>query len=141
MKLTNDQLEGAAYIFEKAHGNRKTDYEEEMIMASSLTDLSPGDLEKVIVDGLNTGVYEDSFERVSAYWALSKRFNKDLIPAFKNWLKKELVLADPRTVYQLLIALGNIGEPVFNPDREGGSSVMETELNLRDATDYLTKSN
>ena len=28
MKLTNDQFEASAYIFEKANGNKKTEYEE-----------------------------------------------------------------------------------------------------------------
>lgn len=48
---------------------------------------------------------------------------------------------NPNAVYQLLIALGNMGEPVFNKDREGGSAIYETELNLKDAREYLRKEN
>lgn len=34
MKLTNDQFEACAYIFEKANGNKNSDYEEKVIAKS-----------------------------------------------------------------------------------------------------------
>ena len=139
MKFTNDQFEEVAYIFEKENGNNHANYEKRIIGKSDLTSFNPTDLERIIVDGLENEVYDDSTDRISAYWALSKRFNRNLTPSFKIWLQKEFDLHNQQAVYQLLIALGNMGEPVFNPDREGGTASWETELNMRDAKEYLIK--
>ena len=139
MKLTNDEFEAVVYIFEKDNGNVKTDYEDQIISKSGLSDFDPVALEKIIVDGLNKGVYSGRTNRISAYWALGKRFNRELIPVFRKWLKQELHYNDPYAVYQLLITLGNMEEPTFNPDRDGSSAYSETQLNMRDAADYLKK--
>tara|TARA_R110002051_G_scaffold322862_1_gene414714 strand:- start:1226 stop:1651 length:426 start_codon:yes stop_codon:yes gene_type:complete len=137
MKLTNNQFEAVAYIFEKANGNVMSEYEEEIISESGLSQLEPVTLEKIIVDGLNNGIYTEKADRISGYWVLGKRFNIDLIPFFRKWLKSELDLNESHTVYQLLISLGNMEEQVFSPDRKGSSSFNETELNLKYAKDYL----
>jgi hypothetical protein len=139
MKLTNDQFDALAYIFEKENGNKKSDYEKKIISESGLADFEPELLERNVVDGLENGIYDGSTDRISAYWALGKRFNRNLIPSFQKWLQKEFDLNDSQAVYQLLISLGNMEEPVFNPDRKGGSASYETELNMRDAGDYLNK--
>ena len=95
MKLTNDQFEAVAYIFERANGNKKSEYEEKVIAESGLNNLKPFELETQIINGINNGLYSDSKERISAYWTLSKI------------------------------------------DRNGSSAFNETELNLRDAENYL----
>lgn len=136
MKLTNDQFEASAYIFEKTNGNKKTEYEEKIITESGLTELKPNELKNQIVNGLNSGIYSDLKERISAYWTLSKVHDTNLIPEFRNWLKTEFEKHEPLAVYQLMIALGNLEEPVFNKNRTG-SAFNETELNLRDAENYL----
>ena len=136
MKLTNNQFEASAYIFEKANGNKKTEYEEKLIAESGLTELKPNDLKTQIIKGLNNGLYSDSKERISAYWTLSKVHDKNLISDFRKWLKIEFEKKEPLAVYQLMIALGNLEEPVFNKNRTG-SAFNETELNLRDTEDYL----
>ena len=82
---------------------------------------------------------EDEGSRAVAYWALSKRYDKALIPDFKNWLKIELASKDKTAVYQILIALDNVDEPVFGKDRDGGYAAHETTLNIRDAENYLKK--
>ena len=139
MKLTNDQFEALAYIFERENGNDKSKYESEVIADSGIAQIRAEVLEQNVVDGLKNGMYDGEPARISAYWALGKRFNENLIPFFKKWLRKEVDLGDEQAVYQLLISLGNLGEPVFNPDREGGSAYYETELNMRDAKDYLVR--
>jgi len=139
MKLTNDQFEALAYIFERENGNTKSDYEMKIIAESGLAELEAEVLERNVVDGLDSGIYDGSTDRISAYWALGKRFNRNLIPSFKKWIRKEFDLNDAQAVYQLLISLGNMEEEVFNPDRDGGSASWETELNMRDAKDYLNK--
>ena len=136
MKLTNDQFEACAYIFEKANGNKKTDYEERIISESGLSDFKPDELKIQIISGLNNRLYSDSKERISAYWSLSKLHDINLIPDFGMWLKKELKKQEPIAVYQLMIALGNLEEPVFHKNRTG-SAFNETDLNLRDAKLYI----
>ena len=139
MKLTNDQFEASAYIFEKANGNKKSVYEEKVIAESGLNNLKPIELENQIIKGIDSGLYSDSKERISAYWSLSKIHKTELIPNFRKWLKIELENGNSDTVYQLMIALGNLEEPIFNLDRNGSSAFNETELNLRDAREYLNK--
>ncbi|QCX37734.1 hypothetical protein FF125_04530 [Aureibaculum algae] len=136
MKRTNDQFEASAYIFEKANGNKKSEYEEKLIAESRLTKLKPNDLKMQIINGLNSGLYSDSKERISAYWTLSKVHDKNLIPDFRKWLKSEFEKSEPLAVYQLMIALVNLEEPVFNKKRIG-SAFHEAELNMRDADSYL----
>ena len=137
MKLTNDQFEALAYIFERANGNKKSEYELKVIAESGLNTLKPIELETEIVNGIEGGLYSDSKERISAYWSLTKIHKTELIPKFKKWLKIELENENTDTIYQLMISLGNLGELIFNIDRNGSSAFNETELNLRDARKYL----
>ena len=139
MKLTADQFEALAYIFERENGNEKSDNEKEIISESGLADYNADVLEREVIDGLENGFYDGSTDRISAYWALGKRFNRTLIPIFQKWLRQEYDLNDAPAVYQLLIALGNLEEPVFGSDRDGGSASWETDLNMRDAKLYLDK--
>lgn len=137
MKLSYDQFDVAAYVFEKSNGNSKTAYEEKMIAESALSDLDPKDLEKIIVDGLNARLYKETKIRTSAYWALSKRFNPDLIPNFKEWLALEIENKNDVALFQLMIALDNLKEAIFRKDRSV-YSIEEVEHNLEDARDYLS---
>ncbi|WP_264558924.1 hypothetical protein [Flavobacterium sp. N2270] len=137
MKLSNRQFEALTYIFERENGNVKSEFEKQIIKESGIGDLDSNTLEKIVVDGLNNRIYIDSSERINAYWSLGKTHNKKLIPNFREWLSDEIKLKDAQAVYQILISLGNMEEDVFNPDRDGSSAFYETELNLRDAIDYL----
>ncbi|WP_242132293.1 hypothetical protein [Aestuariivivens marinum] len=137
MKFSDEQFEAVTYIFERAHGNIKTDYENEVINMSGLSKFEHSFLERNIVNDLDKGVYNNSTDRISAYWVLGKRFNRNLIPAFQKWLRYELDSNDAIAVYQILIALGNMDEPVFNPKRNGSYASWEAELNIEDAKDYL----
>ena len=137
MILTDSQFEALAYIFEQANGNNKDDYELKVIAESGLSDLKPDHLEQHVVDGLNKNVYNEIADRINAYWVLGKRFNRNLIPLFRKWLSNELEQKNDQAVYQLLISLNNLEEPVFNSDRDGGSASWEKELNMRDANSYL----
>lgn len=141
MQLTVYQIEEAAFIFERENGHLGDEYSRGVLAESNLTTYKVSDLEKIIVNGLNKSLYKYFADKTSAYWALSKRCNRNLIPEFKRWLRSELEAENGAAVYQILIALNNIGEPVFHKDREGGSAVFETDLNLRDAREYLTKQN
>jgi len=138
MKLSYDQFDAAVYIFEKNKGNFKTAYEEMIIAESGLSNLKAKELEKIIVEGLNSNFYKGTKIRTSAYWALSKQFNAELIPDFKKWLEMEILKKNSGVVFQLMIALDNLEEPVFHTDRNS-YSIAEIELNMRDAENYLNQ--
>jgi hypothetical protein len=135
IKLTEIQFEASAYIFEKANGNIKSEYELDIIKKSGLSNTKG--IKSIIIKGLNEKKYQKLNTRINAYWALSKINDKQLIPHYKNWLKEELKNKEPGAVYQILIALGNMDEPVFNINRNGSTDFSETELNMKDAKDYL----
>ncbi|HEX9825446.1 MAG TPA: hypothetical protein VGA80_02525 [Flavobacteriaceae bacterium] len=138
MKLTQDQFLEAGFIFEKANGNSHSDFEKKIIAESELTKFRPTELEQIIVNGLNSGIYKNEAERVSGYWALSKITNLNLISDFKKWLRTELENENGIAIFQLLIALDRLEEPAFNEKRTGRGA-DETELNIRDAKEYLNK--
>lgn len=135
MTLSKKQLEASAYIFEKANGIELDTYQENLIANANLNCYGISELEMLIIKGLNNNSYNESI-RVSAYFALSKRFNTALVAHFKKWLKEELNNNHSNNIYQLMIALQNLDEPIFNPKRTG-SSFFETELNIRDVKRYL----
>ncbi len=138
MKLTNKQFTEAAFIFEKTNGNFHSDYEKGIIAKSELTKFQPTELEQIIVNGLNSGIYKNEDERISGYWTLSKIGNRNLIVNYKKWLRIELEKENGIAIFQLLAALDKLDEPAFNENRtERG--VNEVELNIRDAKEYLNK--
>jgi len=136
MKLTNNQLEEAAFIFEKENEYKHGEFEKEVIKRSNLLHLLTSELKTIIVNGLNSNLYTDSIERVGAYWALSKTNDKSLIPEYKNWLKKEFNLKNETPIFQILIALDRFEEPAFHENRNS-RYYDQTELNFRDAKNYL----
>ena len=136
MKLTNEQFTEAGFIFEKTNGNSHSDYEKQIIAESELTKFKPTELEQIIVDGLNSGIYENEDERVSGYWSLSKINNRNLIAEYRKWLRTELQKENGIAVFQILVGLDRLEEPAFNESRTGRGA-NETELNLRDAKEYL----
>ncbi len=138
MKLTNEQFTEAAFIFEKANGNLHSEYERKIIAESELIKFQPIELERIIVNGLNSGIYKNEGERVSGYWSLSKIGNRNLISEYRKWLRTELENENGIAVFQILIGLDRLDEPVFNENRTG-QDVNETELNLLDAKEYLNR--
>ena len=138
MKLTKDQFLEVAFIFEKANGNSHSDYEKGIIAESELTEHKPEELEQLIVNGLNSGIYKNNNDRISAYWTLSKSNNRNLISEFQKWLKTELDIENGLAIFQLLVALDRFDEPAFHKNRNSRGN-DETELNIRDAKNYLLK--
>lgn len=137
MEVTEDNLFVVALIFEQANGNVLGENDILLIANSGLSNCSVELLEAMLVEALNTE--RSPSYRNTAYWALSKRFNRELIPVFKKWMGEELQKQESAAVYQLLIALDNLEEPVFGEDRNGSFSATDTGLNVRDAKIYLGK--
>jgi len=138
MTFTNDQLTEAGFIFEKENGSYHSDYEKDIIAESKLNKFKPTELQQLIVDGLNSGIYKNEDERVSAYWSLSKTGNRNLIAEYRKWLRTELENENGIAVFQILVGLDRLDEPAFNENRTGRGA-NETELNLQDAKEYLNK--
>ncbi|MEM6685275.1 MAG: hypothetical protein AAF617_05710 [Bacteroidota bacterium] len=136
MIFKNDQFVAIAFLFEKENGNTPSEYEESVINLSKLKTIPVPQLETFIIEGLHENAYKIEKTRTSAYWALSKRFNPKLIPHFKVWLQKEIDAKKSTAMFQLMLALDKVDEPVFHPSRNS-SAVDEVELNLRDAKHYL----
>lgn len=138
MKLTNQELTEAGFIFERERGFNHSEFEKDTINQSSLLHLTCFELEQLLVNGLDNNIYENETERTSAYWALSKRVNKKLITNFRNWLKVELENNQYYAIYQILISLDYLEENVFSKSRTGRDD-SEFELNRIDALNYLNK--
>jgi hypothetical protein len=101
-----------------------------------LTKFEPTELEQIIVDGLNSGIYKNEVKRVSGYWSLSKIGNRNLITEYKKWLRTELENENGIAVFQILVGLDRLNEPVFDENRTGRGA-DQTQLNLRDGKEYL----
>jgi len=87
---------------------------------------SPNQLELLLIESINQN--EPVEFRATAYWALGKRYNNNLIPKFKAWLSQEVMSLEDEAVYQILIALDNIGEPAFGSDRDGRQSLAARQF-------------
>ncbi len=138
MKFTSNQFTEIAFLFERANGNIHSDYERKIINESSLKKIDRDYLKEQIIDGINSKIYADAALRTNAYWALSKLPNPNLIPNLRKWLKLELENNEMGTLFQIMIALSNLEEPVFS-NKRSGFAFDEIELNRRDAQQYLNE--
>ncbi|WP_400075244.1 hypothetical protein [Winogradskyella sp. R77965] len=136
MKLTDHQFTEAAFIFEKENGSYHGNYEKSVIKESNLTLIEPSKLKANIIDGLQSNLYAEIKDRTSAYWALSKTNDTNLISDYKKWLKRELSEENPIPIFQILLALDRFDEPSFHKDRVS-RHYDDVELNIRDAKNYL----
>lgn len=138
MKLTENQFTEIAFIFEETNGSFHSEFEKEIIAESDLTKYSIPELVKIIVDGIDSGIYNLEADRVSAYWCLSKISDKKLILDYRKWLQFEIENKNSTAIFQILISLDKLDESVFNKKRTS-RDVFETKLNLEDAKNYLKK--
>lgn len=135
MTHSDDFLGAAGFAFEKQRGVRLSSYEVNEIEAAGLVDADCEHLADIIWASLEEPQIEDY--RISAYWALGKRWRETDVPKFIETLRREL----PRSghaVFQILVALENCGEEPFDP-RRTGRSISEVELNRADAIAYLLR--
>ncbi len=120
MEIDSQFLTAAAFRFEAARSVRQSDFETEIIAESELTAVSPDDLAQTLWGWL-AAEGADSPLRGSAYWALGKRCDPCDVAPLVAALRRELP-RDPDVAYQILIALENLGEPVFPPEQRERSS-------------------
>lgn len=95
MKIPGDAIGAVACAFERAHGTFLGEYEESEIRFHGLDGHEPN----VLADALQAGILEgDANYRAQSYWALGKRFDRELIPFFRKWLAAEM-LEEPSIIY------------------------------------------
>ncbi|HTE18286.1 MAG TPA: hypothetical protein VK689_07880 [Armatimonadota bacterium] len=140
----HEALLDAAFLFEKASLPRGECTVEEfaarMGWPSSVVHAVVGYHE---VDRLKTALvrfierHPDGPHAVSAIWALGKVIgDRTLLPIFIRMLRCSHE-RNPELVYQILIALRNLGEEVF--PSPGGASFLDVDRNRDLARDYLRR--
>ena len=141
MELNDEQFQAIAFIFEERnatkYGRKIGEFEKSFIDDfPELQKISIEQLERMLVQTIDSENQSEEL-RISAYWALSKTFNKSLINKFKKWLQFEIYNHNPTAIFQILIALDRFEEKVFHQDRDS-RDYTEQELNIRDAKKYLS---
>ena len=136
MEIDSQFLTAAAFRLEAARGVRHSDFETEIIAEAGLDTTPPDDLARTLWDWLAT-TGADSPLRSSAYWALGKRHDPRDLTSLVAVLHRELP-RDADAVYQILIALENLGEPVFPPEHRAHSS-RDHDSNRAAAQRYLSQ--
>lgn len=132
--LTDLQLEAAGYRFERSLGRALDEREARIVRSVELPAEDIAELAQVLVRFLESDPASVE-SRIRAYWALSKLFDRALLPRFRSWLRRELRRSSD-ALFQVMIALDNLGEPVFPPERTGVAA-FEKARNMRDAARYL----
>jgi len=135
MSFTPNQIEAAGLLFEEENGNVLGDYEKGVVAESDLEGRELREVKNELIDSVTFPTELNAHDRCGIYWALSKTFDSDLIGWWTSQLRNE-VENKTECVFQIMIALDNLEEPIFVEDRSGYST-LETEFNLRDARNYL----
>mgnify|MGYP005997219949 CR=1 FL=1 len=133
--LSEAWLFAAESVFAREAGNTVSAQDHAAIDAAGLGDVEAAALARRVVQAVEDGGLSER-ERSAAYFALSKCYEPRLIPRFRVWLAREV--ADGGPVFQLMIALDTLEEPVFGADRDGYAS-RDVERNLVDARRYLAE--
>src|SRR5258708_7500464 len=118
MRFPQEAIAAAAFAFEAARGNELGEFEETKIAKYGLTNVDPDVIARELIPSVRDESKSDSAYRQQAYWALGKKFDASLLPFFTEALRLE-VERDLDATYQIMIALDNLGEPVFSAARPG----------------------
>ena len=133
MKITNDSLMAAMYLFEKENGNELDQSSIRDIQKEGLADANPHDLVNSIISYLDSATDDDPLLG-TAIFALGKLYDSSLKGLFVEMLRRSLD-NNPHALYQTLVALDNLEQNVL----PGGGSFNEYERNKRLAKDYLKR--
>ena len=136
MRFSEDAIPAAAFVFERANGKELGPHEIGEIEKHGFETIDP----ELLVKGLRKELESernvpDSRYRNSCYWALGKRFDSELLPFFRESMKKELK-RDMESTYQIMIALDNLDEEIFSRE---SVSITDYDENRMDAERYLKK--
>ncbi|MFT4550410.1 MAG: hypothetical protein ACI9UA_003646 [Pseudoalteromonas tetraodonis] len=135
LPVPREALAAAGHRFSQANATRIDLAQFDEIMNHRLTRCDPDELSAAIQESI-TGDEADSAYRQSAYFALGKKIDNGLLDFFHERLRIELAADEIEACYQIMVALNDLDEVIFAPEREGGA-VHEQEMNRRDAGAYL----
>lgn len=135
MRIPESSITAAAFLFESLRGATLRSHELGEIRKAGLDDVDPELLARELKSLIASEHKGDSRDRQQAYWALGKKLDHVLIPFYQAQLRLEL-RRDMFAVYQIMIALQDLDESIFDPHRSG-YSCHDYELNRLDAERYL----
>jgi len=131
-----EALAAAASRMEQASGNRLQLDAVDEVLKYKLNRVEAEEIVTALTRSVESGTMDADY-RSSAYWALGKKSDDELLDFFRVRLRAELDADEMGACYQLMIALDNLDEEIFAPGRNGGS-INEYDLNRHDAEAYLT---
>jgi hypothetical protein len=135
--ISIDDLTAAGYVFEQARGISLETFQVELITACGYENCLPEEMKTKVVKHLLSAKDATEANRATAYWALGKSVDEKLVGFFRKQLVAEIERSAADAVYQILIALNDLGEPVFGSDRGGTYDLFDRTLNFRDAHSYI----
>lgn len=135
MIFPENALAAAAFLFEGLNGHSLGSFEKSEIDKCDLAATDPEKISGAIRMAIEQDHKSSSTYRQTAYWALGKLHDPGLLPFFEKQLHLELQ-RDLLAVYQIMIALDNLDEPVFSDERPG-STAHEYDRNREDARRWL----
>jgi len=116
-----EALAAAAYRFAQASGERIQLAEFDAILLHNLSGVDPDELALTIRESITSDDADPAY-RQSAYFALAKKSDDDLLPFFRERLRAEFDAGELDACYQLMFALEDLGEDVFPVGREAPSA-------------------
>lgn len=124
----NDAMLDAAFLFEKARGLPPRAWGEDVLNSTII----PSQIQR-----LQEAVVEYVEWTHRGAWTLGKCNDMRLKPLLFRMLKHH-VTNDAEELYQVMVALSNLGEPVFGPD--GSTLVRNSARNRELARSFLARS-
>lgn len=128
-------MEAAAYLFEKENDSHLSKSHEEFLHSFFDNKMSTLEVKEIIIEAIKEDKIDEPLKNM-AFWALGKLFDASLKPFFVRCLKSAVRTADHPCIYQLMIALDNLGENIFTKKI---ANSLEEEENLFQAKEYLQK--
>ena len=139
MKFDSGQIRAAACLLERERGSSVDPGDVGVREGIGFMGQSPDAVQHALVRAIEESLISPE-DLPGAYFALGKRRDRALKGWFQQALRRE-ANHDSDTVYQIMIALDDLGEPVFDRTQRTGFSAREKEDNLRDALKYLSRMN
>lgn len=137
MRFPGDAIPAAAFLFESHRGLELGPFEIATLQKHGLETMDPEILARELKHLIADAQQGDRGDRQQAYWALGKKRDPGLLPFFRAQLRHELK-RDMLAVYQIMIALEDMDEPAFAPERND-RGIHDYEANRRDAERYLER--
>jgi hypothetical protein len=123
----DDALLNAAFLFEKSRGLPPCGWPDEVV-AANITRDEVARLQRAVVAYVERNGFGS--------WALGKCFDPALRPVLVTVLRRQLD-GDTGELFQAMIALDNLGEPVFAG--VGSRSILDESRNRELAREYLSR--